>query len=299
MTASTKGQPMPMAERWWLCARPRTLTASVVPVVVALAIAPPRSLADVCIALCTLLGALLLQVAVNFANDAYDAERGVDTAERLGPPRAVQSGLLTSAQVKRGFFVVLAGAALCGVPLLVRGGVPILLVGLASMVSAWAYAGGPRPLASHGLGDVFVFAFFGVVPVCGTVWLQRLTVDTATVAASIPIGLFAVGILVVNNLRDIATDTRAGKRTLAVRLGEAGTRAQYTACIAIALAFPLLLAPLVGVGALAATLSAPLALRTVREVRERRGAALNESLAATARLQAVYGVLMAVGIALS
>ena len=164
---------LPRWKCWWLAARPRTLTASLVPIVVGLSIAPPRGAADAGIALATILSALGIQVGVNFANDCFDAEAGIDTAARLGPTRAVQAGLVTPAEMKRAFVLVLAVAIAFGIPLVLRGGVPILAVGLVSMVCAWAYAGGPKPLASLGLGDAFVFVFFGVVPVMGTVWLQR------------------------------------------------------------------------------------------------------------------------------
>lgn len=285
--------------RWWLAARPRTLTASGVPILVGLALAPPRSPADAGIAAATVLSALFLQVGVNFANDCFDAEAGIDTEARLGPTRAVQAGLVTAAGMRRAFVLVLAAAALAGIPLVLRGGLPILLVGLVSMVCAWAYAGGPRPLASLGLGDLFVFVFFGVVPVAGTVWLQRLAVGTDAVLVSIPIALLAVAILVVNNLRDIPTDRAAGKRTLAVRIGARATRVEYSLLVGVAMAWPILLASRFGsMAVLAPLVAAPLALRAIRHVRSRDGAGLNESLAETAKLQFVYGVALAAGLLL-
>jgi 1,4-dihydroxy-2-naphthoate octaprenyltransferase len=291
---------------WWLAARPRTLTASLVPIVVGLSIAPPLTLADAGIALATILSALCIQVGVNFANDCFDAEAGIDTAERLGPVRAVQAGLVSARDMKRAFVLVLALAALFAVPLIARGGLPILAVGLVSMLCAWAYAGGPKPLASLGLGDLFVFVFFGVVPVVGTVYLQAgasrgpLLADyfRAALFFSIPVGLLAVAILVVNNLRDIATDRVAGKLTTAVRFGETATRRAYTLLVGLALLFPLPLAP-VAPGVLLTMLAAPLAVRTVRNLGARTGSALNASLAETARLQLVHGALLAAGIAVS
>lgn len=303
---SNAGQPtttalhaLPRWKCWWLAARPRTLTASLVPIVVGLALAPPRDSIGAAVALATVLSALAIQVGVNFANDCFDAEAGIDTEARLGPMRAVQAGLVTPAQMKRAFALTLVVAVVFGAPLVVRGGLPILVVGLVSMICAWAYAGGPRPLASLGLGDLFVFVFFGIVPVAGTVWLQRLALPLETLCVAVPIALLAVAILVVNNLRDIPTDQAAGKRTLAVRLGDANTRIQYALCVGAAMVWPLLLAPHLGAGALLALLAAPLAVRAVRDVQERRGAQLNESLAATARLQLVYGVMLAVGIVLT
>lgn len=288
----------PLWKRWWMAARPRTLTASVVPVAVALALAPPRDIIEAGVAALTLVAALSLQVAVNLANDFYDAAGGIDTNERLGPTRVVQAGLLPAAAVKRGFGLALVVAAAAGVPLVLRGGVPIVAIGLASMISAWAYAGGSKPLASRGLGDAFVFVFFGVVPVVGTVWLQRLVFDPVALLVSLPIALLATAILVVNNLRDVATDEAAGKKTLAVRIGAPATRLEYAACVVVALALALPLAAFAGAGVLLVLASAPLARSAIRRVYDRSGAELNASLAETARLQAVYGALLALGLLL-
>ncbi len=289
-------QTMTTWQRWVLAIRPRTLTASIVPVVVGLALAPPRSAGDFAIAVITLAAAFAIQAAVNLANDYYDYVGGIDTHERVGPTRVVQSGLLDPQAVRRGFLICVAAAALLGIALIVRGGLPIVVIGITSLVCAYAYAGGPWPLASHGLGDVFVFAFFGLVPVCGTVWLQRGVVDLTTLLAAVPIGLLAVAILVVNNLRDIATDSKAGKRTLAVRIGESATRGQYIVLVVLALAWPLLLAPWFDSAVLLPLLAAPLALCTTREVMRCSGPALNPMLGATARLQVVYGALLALGV---
>lgn len=302
MSEQTKAASPPAPTRagvWWLAARPRTLTACLVPIVVGLAFAPPLTVADAAIAVCTVLSALCIQVGVNFANDCFDAEAGIDTHERLGPTRAVQAGLVTTAEMKRAFIGTLALAALFGLPLVWRGGLPILVTGIVSMVCAWAYAGGPFPLASLGLGDLFVFVFFGMVPVAGTVWLQRGVIDEAVIIASLPVALLAVAILVVNNLRDIPTDVVAGKRTMAVRLGDPATRIQYALCVGGAMLAPLLLIPRLGPGPLLALLATPAALRAVRDVRIRRGTELNTSLGETARLQLKHGALLAIGLLLS
>jgi 1,4-dihydroxy-2-naphthoate octaprenyltransferase len=209
----------------------------------------------------------------------------------------VQAGLISPAAMRRAFVGVLVAATLAGIPLVVRGGVPILLTGAASLVCAWAYAGGPKPLASLGLGDAFVFVFFGVVPVAGTVWLQRLAVGSGALLASVPIALLAVAILAVNNLRDIPTDASAGKRTLAVRIGDRATRVEYTLLVGVAMLWPIVLAPRFGPAVLIALFAAPLAWRTVSGVLTRTGAALNASLAETARLQLVFGALFAGAIA--
>ena len=295
----TNAMPPTRAQSWWLAARPRTLTASLVPIVVGLALAPPRSAADAAIAACTVLSALCIQVGVNFANDCFDAEAGIDTHERLGPTRAVQAGLVTPAGMKRAFVAVLAVAVLFGLPLVWRGGVPILATGLVSMLCAYLYAGGPYPLASLGLGDLFVFVFFGVVPVAGTVWLQRGAIDPFVLVASLPVALLAVAILVVNNLRDIPTDAVAGKRTMAVRLGDPATRAMYRLCVAGAMLAPLLLVPAFGPGPLLALAAIPAARRAIDDVRVRRGAELNSSLGDTAKLQLRHGALLAAGLLLS
>ena len=284
---------------WWLAARPKTLTAGAVPVLVGLAVAPPADWTGVGVAVLTLLAALAIQVAVNFANDCFDAESGIDTEARLGPTRAVQAGLVSAAAMRRAFAVMVALAVALGLPLVLRGGLPILATGVVSLACAWAYAGGPRPLASLALGDAFVFAFFGVVPVLGTAWLQQGRVGMEALLASIPVALLAVAILVVNNLRDIPTDEPAGKRTLAVRLGERATRLQYRLCVATAVAWPLLLVPHYGAAVLVALLAAPPAWNAAANLQQRSGRALNESLAETARLQLLQGLLLAGGIAAS
>ena len=298
---NVRALPSPQAswKHWWLAARPRTLTASVVPVVVGLSLAPPRDAADAAIAIATIASALLIQVGVNFANDCFDAEAGIDTGERLGPTRAVQAGLITASAMRRAFVVVIAAAVLLGIPLVVRGGVPILATGVLSIFCAWAYAGGPRPLASLGLGDAFVFLFFGIVPVAGTVWLQRLAIDAGTFLVAVPIALLAVAILVVNNLRDIPTDAPAGKRTLAVRIGARATRIEYVLLVATSIAWPAVLVPRFGTAIGLVVAAAPLAWRAIRGVLDRSGAELNQSLAETARLQLVYGGLLAVGLGFS
>jgi 1,4-dihydroxy-2-naphthoate octaprenyltransferase len=284
---------------WWLAARPRTLTASVVPVAVALSLAPPRTAADAMIAAATLAAAVLIQVAVNFANDCFDAEAGIDTEARLGPVRAVQAGLISASAMKRAFVIVLALAVALGIPLVLRGGLAILAVGVASIVCAWAYAGGPRPLASLGLGDVFVFLFFGVVPVAGTVWLQRGSVGADALVVSVPIALLAVAILVVNNLRDIPTDARAGKRTLAVRLGDGPTRALFVALVIGAFAMIPVLA-LRRPWALVAFLSFAAAVRPLRRIASGvSGGNLIPVLGDTGRLQLAFGALLAAGLAVS
>jgi len=283
---------------WLGAARPRTLPAAVVPVVVGLAVAARTRTLDVGVAAATLLAALLIQIGTNLANDYYDFVAGADTAERLGPRRVTQAGLVDPQVVRAAAFSVLALSALVGIYLVAAGGWPIALVGALSLVAAVAYTGGPWPIASHGMGEVFVFLFFGIVAVNGTAFLQTGGLTRLALTASIPVGCLATAILVVNNLRDIPTDTRAGKRTLAVRLGERATRIEYVALLVAAfLAIPGLTLdagawPLLALGAL------PLAAREARAFWQRSGAALNASLAATAKLHLVCGLLLALGLVL-
>jgi 1,4-dihydroxy-2-naphthoate octaprenyltransferase len=251
-------------------------------------------------ALAALCGALLLQIGANVANDVFDFERGADTAERLGPTRVTQAGLLTPKQMRVGMAVVFGVAALIGVFLIVAGGWPIVLIGLAAILAALAYTGGPFPLGYHGLGELFVFLFFGLAAVCGTYEVQAGTVRPVAWWAAIPIGALAVAIIVVNNLRDFATDRAAGKRTLAVRFGERATEAEYVALIGVAYLVPPLmwLAGVASAWVLLAWLSLPLVPSLVRRVRHERGRVLNGVLAGTARLALLYGLGLAVGLAL-
>lgn len=283
---------------WALAARPRTLPAAVAPVCVgtalAVADAPPRW--DV-IAACFAV-ALLLQIAANFANDLFDFERGADTDARLGPPRAVQQGWITSARMRRAVAATLAVALVPGLWLIAEGGWPFAVAGALAIAAALAYTGGPLPLGYVGLGEVAVFAFFGVVAVCGSQWLQSGAFSGVALGASVAPGALASAILVVNNLRDLATDRAAGKRTLAVRLGARAARVEYAALLALAYATP---AALVASGALAwpallPLASAPFAVRLARRVARTEGAALNPLLAETAKLEAVFCALFAGGI---
>jgi 1,4-dihydroxy-2-naphthoate octaprenyltransferase len=185
-------------------------------------------------------GAFLIQIGTNLANDYYDHLRGGDTEDRVGPLRVTQAGVIPPARVRNGAFLVLGLALLLGFYLVWVGGLPILLIGLASLVCAIAYTGGPFPLAYHGLGDLFVFVFFGLAAVGGTFWVQSLTFAPEVVLAGAGMGAMATAILVVNNLRDLDTDARAGKRTMAVRLGIPGTKLEFGALLLTGLMAPVL-----------------------------------------------------------
>jgi 1,4-dihydroxy-2-naphthoate octaprenyltransferase len=281
---------------WLAAARPRTLPAAVVPVVVGLALAMRTHELDAGVAVATLVAALLIQVGTNLANDYYDFVAGADTHERLGPRRITQAGLAAPATVRAAAFGVLAAAGIVGAYLVVVGGWPILVIGVASLLAAVAYTAGPWPLAYHGLGDLFVFVFFGVVAVAGTVLLQTGAVGGLAIVLSLPVACLATAILVVNNLRDIATDARAGKRTLAVRIGAAATRVEYVLLVAAPYVVVVVVAASEGAGLLLPLVTAPLAVREIRALVQRSSVALNVSLAGTARLHLLFGLLLAVGV---
>lgn len=282
---------------WLAATRPRTWPASLVPVFVGLAVAASRASIDAAIALATIVSALALQITTNLANDYWDHLRGVDHATRLGPVRATQSGLLAPRAVLRGVWLGLFVAAVAGLPLVYRGGLPIVAIGLVSMICAVAYSAGPYPLASLGLGELLAFVFFGLVAVSGTAYLHAGCVPAAALLAGAAVGAFAAAIMAVNNLRDIPTDEPAGKRTLAVRIGEEGARTLYGILVGAAFVFAIVLAAYEGKwGPASVALAVPLAVKEVRAVAARRGAELNLSLAATARLELLFGLLLAAGL---
>lgn len=288
------------AGAWVLAARPPTLTAAATPVVVGTAVALHAGEAQAGPAAAAMLGALALQVGANFANDVFDFRRGADTADRIGPPRVTQLGILSERQVMGGLVAAFGVATLAGVYLIAVAGWPVAAAGIAAMLAALAYTGGPWPFGYHGLGDVFVFIFFGLVAVAGTYYVQAGEVTAAAVAASIPVGCTVTAILMVNNIRDIVTDEAAGKRTLAVMMGRQPARWLFVATVAVAYLSAAALAPIDGFGAwtLLAWLSLPFAVSPVRAVMTSTdGPTLNAALRATARLHLVLGVLLAVGLA--
>jgi 1,4-dihydroxy-2-naphthoate octaprenyltransferase len=290
--------PISARQAWLLAARPKTLPAAAAPVVVGTAVALSEGVFRPGPALAALLGALLIQIATNFANDVFDYKKGADTGQRLGPLRVTQAGLLSPAQVMAGMWLTFGLAVLVGLYLVWIGGWPIVVIGLLSILSGMAYTGGPFPLGYNGLGDLFVFIFFGLVAVCGTYYVQALTLSPAAIWASAPVGLLATAILVVNNLRDIDTDRAAGKKTMAVRLGERGVQSEYLLLVGGAYLVPLLMgltgAASWGVGL--AWLSLPLVRPLVTMIFHQKGRPLNHALAGTARLELVYGILFSVGL---
>ena len=284
---------------WVIGARPRTLPASVVPVLVGTAVVVAAADGEVVAwrAVAALVVAVAIQVGTNYANDYADGVRGTDDA-RVGPVRLVAAGLASPAAVKRAAFVAFAVAGLAGLALAAVVGPELIVVGAASLAAGWFYTGGPRPYGYAGLGEVFVFAFFGLVATVGSAYVHLERVSGLAVVASVPVGLLATALLVVNNLRDIPTDAASGKRTLAVRVGDPGTRLLYVGCLAGAFSCLLLLA-IARPAALLALLALPLAPRPALAIgRGLTGPALVPVLVDTGRLQLVFGLLLALGIAL-
>lgn len=299
MTGATA---QPVARQAWLLAiRPKTLPAAVAPVLVGTAVAVSAGASHLPSALAAFAVALLLQIAANLANDVFDFRHGADTEERLGPVRVTQSGMLSPNHVLVGTGLVLLLATLVGLYLVSRGGWPILAIGIVALLSALAYTGGPRPIGYHGLGEVFVFIFFGLVAVAGTFYVQAGELSALALGAAIPMGCLITAILVVNNLRDIDTDRTAGKRTVAVRLGRDRTVLEYMLLLAVSyISIPMIwLTGLSGLWIMLAWLTIPLAVKLVRAVSTVSGKALNPLLAGTARLQLIFGVLLSAGIVLS
>lgn len=287
----------PSLRTWLLAARPKTLTAAVVPVVVGTGLALGQGMAVLWPALAALAGAMLIQIGTNLTNDYYDFRKGADTHERVGPTRVTQSGLIAPQTVLVAGAGCFALATLVGVSLVARGGWPFVVIGVASVVAGWAYTGGPYPLGYHGLGDVFVMVFFGLVAVPGTFYAQALQLVPAVWPAAMAIGATGTMILVVNNLRDLETDERAGKHTLVVRFGRGFGRGEYLLLLALALAMPV---TMVAMGwarwpVLLALLATPLVWPPLSRVLRTTGATLNPALGGTARFQAAFGLLLALG----
>jgi 1,4-dihydroxy-2-naphthoate polyprenyltransferase len=288
------------ARAWVMACRPATLTAAVAPVAVGSACAQAAGRFRPGAALAALLGAALIQIGTNLANDVFDAEKGADGAARLGPTRVVAAGLLGAGEVRAAMVASFALATLVGVYLTWVGGAAVVVVGLASIAAGVAYTAGPWPLGYHGLGDLFVLLFFGFVAVCGTAFVQVGRVPALAWWAAVPVGALATCVLVVNNLRDRETDARAGKRTLAVLLGRRAAIVEYAALAAAAYLVPAALwaSGRAGPAVLLPLATAPLAALLLRQLVRRTGRDLNPVLVATARLLLVHALLFALGLAL-
>ena len=292
-------RPSPL-QIWVDAARPRTLPAAIAPVLVGSALAWHDAAFDVGAAALCLGFALLVQIGTNFANDYYDFVHGADTSARVGPRRAVAAGLVAPATMKRVMWAVFAAAFAVGLGLIAWGGPWLIAIGVASILCGIAYTGGPFPLAYHGLGDLFVFVFFGLVAVGATYFVQAggLTIDAMLAGAGV--GALATNILVVNNYRDVETDAAAGKRTLVVRWGRGAARVQFATALAIALAMPLVFfARGHGAWCLLPLLLTPLAWSHVRRLRESKTPSeLIALLGDTGKLLALYALLFAAGVIL-
>ncbi len=295
MEASSK---LSTVQIWWIAIRPKTLPAAAAPVIAATALAYRHNGFRFGPAIACLATALLLQIAANLANDMFDFQRGTDTLERLGPLRVTQSGLLTPSEVKQGMWVCFGLAALLGIYVAISSNWSILLIGVAAILAALAYSGGPLPYGYYGLGEVGVFLFFGFAAVCGTYFGQVVRIEIDVILLSIAMGCLSTAILVVNNLRDIQTDRSGGKKTLAVLLGAGFTRWHYIFLIMAAYTIPLVLwytGQISLMGFLVYT-SVPLAARACSRVFRLNGRELNLLLAETGRLELVFAVLFSLGL---
>ena len=299
MTAAARPRPTKLGA-WKLAIRVPTLPAAMAPVFVGTGVAIQRDAFDLVPALAALLGALLLQVGANFANDVFDYRKGTDTKDRLGPPRATQMGFLSQREVFTGMWLAFAAAFAIGIYLVHVGGWPIVAVGLSSIAAAIIYTGGPWPIGYHALGDLFTFVFFGLAAVVGTYYVQAGNVPAIAWLAAVPLGCTVTMILVINNLRDIPTDSRTGKTTLGVVMGDRGTRTWYLFLLAVAYVSA------IATWAAGASPFVLLVLGSLWWAREpvaairggTAGGALNPILKATARFHLVFGLLFAVGLAM-
>jgi 1,4-dihydroxy-2-naphthoate octaprenyltransferase len=286
---------------WYIAARPWTLPASVAPILVGSAVAWHEGGFHPLTAFLALITALLLQIAANFANDAIDFKRGTDTPDRVGPTRITSAGYVTYDQVMRATAITLGLAVLTGLYLVYRGGWPFLLLGLAAVICAVAYTGGPFPISYLGLGEVFVFIFFGLIAVTGTAYLQTGNFTALALAASIPSGAMNVGILIVNNYRDLEGDRIANKRTVAVRIGPEKTRIEYQVMLLATMAVPFLFWAVgwLNAWALLTVLAWPLFWQLRQQIHTLRGPALNKTLGMTGRTSLVFSVLFSIALVLA
>ena len=285
---------------WLLAARPRTLPAAIAPVLVGTALAGSEDVFRPLPFVAALVGSVFIQIGTNLSNDYSDARRGADTEDRLGPVRVTAGGLMPPRRVLVGTYVAFGVAVAAGLYLAAVAGWELLVVGAASILAGVLYTGGPRPYGYEGLGELFVFLFFGIVAVAGSYFVQTEELRWEAFALAVPVGLLAAAILVVNNVRDIETDRRAGKRTLAVKLGREKARTLFAAMVVVAFLVPPLLVPALSGWVLLPLAALPLAPPLVRTVATRTdGPALNGALAGSGRLLAVYSLLLAGGVLLS
>lgn len=294
-------KPLTKFQIWLLAARPRTLPAAAAPVIIGTAIAYYDGVFRLLPALGALVGALLLQIGANFANDVFDYQKGVDGFERLGPTRVTQSGMLSPTSVKAGMWFMFGLAALVGIYLTWASGWPVIAIGVASIVAAVLYTGGPLPYGYRGLGEIFCFLFFGVAAVMGTYYVQAVRFSLSSFIGSVPVGLLIVAILAVNNLRDIHTDRATGKMTLSVRLGVQGSRQEYLLLVLTAYLVTLLqaLSKLSSFWLLLPMLTLPMAVELIVFVNKNEGKSLNLALARTGQLVLYFSLAYSAAILLA
>jgi 1,4-dihydroxy-2-naphthoate polyprenyltransferase len=288
---------MTTARQWVAAARPPTLPASLVPVAIGTAVARAAGPVSVWRVVCCFVVALALQIGTNYANDYADGVRGTD-AKRTGPVRLVAAGLASPKAVRLAAFIAFGISAAVGLVVAITTNPWLIVVGAASIAAGYFYTGGPRPYGYAGLGELFVFVFFGGVAVCGTTYVASGSLPAAAYIAAIPVGLLSVALLVVNNLRDIPGDTASGKRTLAVRLGAERTRALYLACFLVALLSTVALVPMRSLAVIGCVGLIFGVLPIRRVLGGARGPDLVPALIETGRVQLAFGALLALGIAL-
>ena len=285
-------------DAWILATRPKTLLAAFVPVIVGSSIALFDSSFNPFAALIALICSILIQAGTNFVNDLYDFMSGKDTKHRVGPTRVIAAGIISPKEMKIGIAVIFGVTFLLGLYLVYLGGWPILAIGLISIAAGFAYTAGPYPLAYNGLGDIFVFLFFGLVGTVGTYYVQTQTLTSLVFWASIPVGALITNILVINNYRDRIEDKQNGKNTLAVIFGERFTRLQYVLFMIISygILFVVYFTHKDSIAVFLPILSLPISIKLIKMIYTLEGQALNNTLALTAKLSAIYGLLFAAGI---
>ena len=283
---------------WLLAARPKTLWAGIAPVIIGGALAYDTGVFHVASFVFALTGSVLLQIGANFANDLFDFLKKTDDSERIGPLRVTQAGLVSSGEMKMATIAVFSLALIVGIYLVFRGGLPIVIIGLSSILFGVLYTGGPYPLGYLGLGDILVLIYYGPVAVCGTYYVITLDFNPALILAGIPPGMLSTAILTVNNLRDIESDKRSGKRTLAVRFGRQFARVEYIFMLAGAALFPVIIYLLKNAhpwSMLAVIILIPCGVTIRKVMTETSGEILNGVLADTGRILAMFAVLFSIG----
>ncbi len=285
---------------WLLASRPKTLLASVVPVMVGTALAVNIGKFNLLVSLVALVCSLLIQIGTNFTNDLYDYLRGADTKYRKGPVRVLASGLITVKEMKAGIFITFISTFILGLYLVYVGGIIILVIGILSIIAGLAYTAGPYPLAYKGLGDILVFMFFGLIGTLGTFYLHTNELSLPAFLSSIPVGALITNILVVNNYRDIEEDRVAGKNTLAVKLGKTFTQYQFIFLIAVSFLTPLVLFLFFDfkIWIFLPYFTLPVAYNIIKMLFTLDGIQLNKTLELTAKLSALYGILFSAGLIL-